>query len=729
MLNEQSALRAMQEASRSLPRCPTALEGRGIVIPAGGFRYFPSAWVCIQTLRHVGCTLAIELWHLGPDEISEQMRDLVAPLGVTCIDALEVRRTHPVRRLAGWELKPYAMLHSGFKEVLLLDADNVPVLDPAYLFEHAQFQRHGATFWPDYTGLEQDRAIWRLTGVPYRWEPMFESGQMIVDKGRCWEPLALTMWMNEHSDFWYRHVYGDKDTFHMAWRFLDRSYSMPSRGEDPIWGVICQYDFEGSRLFQHRHFHKWLVDSPNPRLRGFIHEEFCHQAIAELERRWITRPTMPYDDHRADAAVRAAARDLCRSRWSYCRDGDDEGRPMAFGLDGRIHEGAAGCEQSWNFTEVHGDRRLRLSGKDGVTCELRCDSDQAWRGNWLIHERPGVKLTATRGAPRIPFHRDLASPRQQRAADRLCAARWRYRRVGFDERDLQFADNGVIGAGQAALEIWWNLTCDDRGDSLWIGGQQGLTCVLIPQGTGRWSGQWLIYEKMPVELVEQGESFAQRHRLRWERGDAPARPVARELVRHRWRYRRGSTVDRAIALEVDGRIYEGAAAGERYWNVTMDSIARLHLFSEYERTCTLELEGPGRWTGRSNLPGESAVDLQAIEVRTNGGHDQETACRSHRQAAELLCGSAWIYRRVGRDMRPMRLSLDGVVVEGEAELERFWRFRASDAEPVLEICGRDGVTAVLHRNADDLWRGRWLIHEQLPVELVAAHGLMPEGTP
>jgi len=35
-------------------------------------QYFPSAWVCINMLRQVGCTLPIELWHLGPDEMSEE---------------------------------------------------------------------------------------------------------------------------------------------------------------------------------------------------------------------------------------------------------------------------------------------------------------------------------------------------------------------------------------------------------------------------------------------------------------------------------------------------------------------------------------------------------------------------------------------------------------------------------------------------------------------------------
>src|SRR5205085_2739777 len=47
---------------------------RGIVICAGGPRYLPCAWVCIKMLRHVGCELPIEIWHLGPAELPDEMR-------------------------------------------------------------------------------------------------------------------------------------------------------------------------------------------------------------------------------------------------------------------------------------------------------------------------------------------------------------------------------------------------------------------------------------------------------------------------------------------------------------------------------------------------------------------------------------------------------------------------------------------------------------------------------
>ena len=99
-------------------------------------------------LRHLGCALPIELWYLGRAELDKRMSQLITPFGVKCIDALIIRQRYPVRDLTGWGLKPYAILHSSFKEVLFLDADNLPVVNPEYLFETPEFSNCGAIFWP-----------------------------------------------------------------------------------------------------------------------------------------------------------------------------------------------------------------------------------------------------------------------------------------------------------------------------------------------------------------------------------------------------------------------------------------------------------------------------------------------------------------------------------------------------------------------------------------------------
>lgn len=114
--------------------------GRGIVICGGGEKYLPSVFVLVRLLRHLRCQLPIEVWHLGREEMPDAMRSLLAEQGAVCMDGAAMRRVHPARRLGGWELKCYALLHSTFAEVLLLDADNCPVRNPEFLFRTSKLR-------------------------------------------------------------------------------------------------------------------------------------------------------------------------------------------------------------------------------------------------------------------------------------------------------------------------------------------------------------------------------------------------------------------------------------------------------------------------------------------------------------------------------------------------------------------------------------------------------------
>lgn len=263
--------------------------GRGIVLCGGGSRYFANAWICIKMLRFHGCSLPIEVWHLGRREMDRTMEGLLQDLGVTCVNAREVMNRYPLRNPLGWELKSYALLHSRFEEVLFLDADNVPVANPEYLFEEPDFKRTGAVFWPDFRRLGQRRAIWKVCGVRYRDEPEFESGQMLVNKRLCWRPLNLAFWYNDHSEFFFKYMHGDKETFHMAWRKLGAAYVMVPHAIHALPGTMCQHDLQGKRIFQHRNLEKWSVFSEPKRIPGFWYEEECVRFLDELRRSWDGR--------------------------------------------------------------------------------------------------------------------------------------------------------------------------------------------------------------------------------------------------------------------------------------------------------------------------------------------------------------------------------------------------------------------------------------------------------
>jgi hypothetical protein len=409
--------------------------GRGIVICGGGEKYLPSVYVLVRLLRHLRCRLPVEVWHLGKEEMPDAMRGLLEGLGSVCVDAEAVRRVHPVRRLGGWELKCYALMYSAFAEVLLLDADNCPVRNPDFLFTTPQYREHGAIFWPDYTRFAKGQAVWVASGIPYRDEPEFESGQIVMDKARCWRALNTAIHLNEHSDWWYRVVHGDKDTFHLAWRKIGQSYAMPDKGVEPLEATMLQHDFSGKLLFQHRNFAKWTLEE-NRRIPGFRLEEKCLRFVAELRARW--QPGLPlwvrkWEPAKAAQPLHAVAARLCRAPLDYVRAGLGS-RLLEFRPDGTIGTGAAGCERWWDLRLVKvpgGTRRsarvgggealatgpeappeacaerhappvvqLEVFGQQGLTFRARPVRGGGWRGAWVAYERTEVNLRPTYKGPK-----------------------------------------------------------------------------------------------------------------------------------------------------------------------------------------------------------------------------------------------------------------------------------------------------------------------------------------
>jgi FkbM family methyltransferase len=109
---------------------------------------------------------------------------------------------------------------------------------------------------------------------------------MVVNKEVCWRALQLTFWFNDHSEFFFEHIHGDKETFHLAWRKLEQPYTMVSTPIESLDGIMCQHDLDGRRLFQHRNTHKWRLFEENTRVAGFLDEDVCLGFLDELERRW-----------------------------------------------------------------------------------------------------------------------------------------------------------------------------------------------------------------------------------------------------------------------------------------------------------------------------------------------------------------------------------------------------------------------------------------------------------
>ncbi|RLN54050.1 hypothetical protein BBJ29_003155 [Phytophthora kernoviae] len=174
-------------------------------------------------------------------------------------------------RAMGFGAKVFSIYHSSLDRVLFLDADNVPVGDPSFLFKSTEFEDTGAIFWPDFWhpirtifNIHATSMLWELLDMPF--VDMFEqeSGQLLIDRRRHAAPLKLAffyMFRRPNHFEKLKVAHGDKDLFRFAWLKLEAPFYMiqtpPAVAGKVINETFCgmtmvQHDVEGQVLFFHR---------------------------------------------------------------------------------------------------------------------------------------------------------------------------------------------------------------------------------------------------------------------------------------------------------------------------------------------------------------------------------------------------------------------------------------------------------------------------------------------
>ncbi|RHY78825.1 hypothetical protein DYB38_007554 [Aphanomyces astaci] len=228
---------------------------RGIVVVVYEKALVPM-YATLRYLRHdLNCTLPIEMWYRS-DELSPHNNTVMASmLALPAVYLREIR--DPIA--TGFYVKPYVIFFSQFEQLLFLDADNVPLKDPSFLFNTPEFQATGAVFWPDFWhpqntifNVHAKSFVWTLLDLPFI--DMFEqeSGQLVVDRSRCERALHKLMFYALHRiepqpPIKYpilQHgptlpvdpniiaalvlLWGDKDLFRLAWLSTNTSFHMVS---------------------------------------------------------------------------------------------------------------------------------------------------------------------------------------------------------------------------------------------------------------------------------------------------------------------------------------------------------------------------------------------------------------------------------------------------------------------------------------------------------------------
>jgi len=231
---------------------PTTEEG--IVISACG-RFFQLLHANIRNIRQLGCDLPIDVWHL-PGEFSGAQAGVIGAMA----NLVEADDT-PFSGLSGQHtvhgFKAWMLSQSRFRKTLMLDVDSMALQNPGIVFESGR----SCIMWKNgpwkysIRKIAQLRRALELPVHPYE----FESGQLFVDRGNpgVREALRLAAALNTLGWRLYGHVYGDKETYPLAFDLLNETFSIAPDsivhpdGDEIHAQAMLQPWLDGAALFYH----------------------------------------------------------------------------------------------------------------------------------------------------------------------------------------------------------------------------------------------------------------------------------------------------------------------------------------------------------------------------------------------------------------------------------------------------------------------------------------------
>lgn len=329
-----------QNFLQAIPEYPVnKFSDRGVIVVAGG-RYLEPALVMIKMLRQSGCTLRVQVWHVGKEEMRDVHRELLEPYDVETRDfedfvgpeMLQAIQANVGMRL--FQLKPLALLHTDLEDVMLLDSDNCPLRDPTYLFDESDFKEVGTVFWPDYWKTSVQNPIWDIIGQKpaTTWEQ--ESGQLLLHKATAWRAINLCVFLN--NEFYMKLLNGDKDTFRFAWMAAEVPFKMVETWPTPV-GTLKELHSGDRGFCSHTMLQHDLQGQPL-----FVHHNQLKHASLEVGQNFRYKK-VPMNGAKQYRAVPVAGLKLASGQSLPCTDVQAEGNVLIDGDDCSVSE--AGLEE------------------------------------------------------------------------------------------------------------------------------------------------------------------------------------------------------------------------------------------------------------------------------------------------------------------------------------------------------------------------------------------------
>lgn len=210
--------------SNDPPRLSYISGTRGIVSTAGG-SYLPVLVISLRMLRKTGSMLPVEVFLADNSEYEPYICDVVLPfLNARCIVLSRVLdNIRGIEKIQKYQFKPFAMLFSSFEEILFLDADSFPLVEPDVLFTTSPFVNDSMVTWPDFWASSASPMYYEIASrevPPMDLRQSTESGEIVISKRTHLKTLLLCTYYNYWGPSHYYRLLsqgaageGDKETF------------------------------------------------------------------------------------------------------------------------------------------------------------------------------------------------------------------------------------------------------------------------------------------------------------------------------------------------------------------------------------------------------------------------------------------------------------------------------------------------------------------------------------
>jgi len=208
--------------------CP-AKGKTGIAMTIGTQSHVDNAYATLRALRNQQkSSMPVTIFHMD-GEVAQDVADMFTQTfgNIQFVNMANLPST-PLcdeQAPAGFAIKALALYHAKeyYQHVMWMDVDSLPLTTPESLFESEAYTTKGNMFWPDFFSGWVNEAIYdALTTAKPSEVADTESGQLLIDTCKHADVLQYVHALNQQSAVTYDYMFGDKDTFRLAFAIADK---------------------------------------------------------------------------------------------------------------------------------------------------------------------------------------------------------------------------------------------------------------------------------------------------------------------------------------------------------------------------------------------------------------------------------------------------------------------------------------------------------------------------